>query len=171
MKCRNDFVTNSSSSSFILAFKDEEKACPWGTSWESFRECCDWNDYDEFFNLIKNLKKDSENTDKEKALEQLRNYYIWEKKWELIDTHFNGKYANYEKQKEYENTEEFKEAIRIFLETNEEYLEKKKQIEEADLTVMGMIWDTNGGLLEWSIRNGFIQDEFRRNSVMVWNVG
>ena len=71
MKKRYGFITNSSSSSFILAFKDEEKITPWGTSWESFKECCDEYDYGDFFNLIKNLKEDPENTSKEEAFKGL----------------------------------------------------------------------------------------------------
>ena len=30
----------------------------------------------------------------------------------------------------------------------------KEQLENADFIVQGMIWDDNGGLLEWAIRNG-----------------
>ena len=165
MKCRNDFVTNSSSSSFILAFKDEEKVCPWGTSWESFRECCDEYDYNDFYDLIKNIKEYEENTDKEEAMETLRWYYECIKRDELTDS------LSWNERREYEKTDEYKEEIRKYLDTNEEYQNKKKQIEEADLIVSGMIWDTNGGLLEWAIRNGFIENEFRRNAVMVWNVG
>ena len=165
MKIRSSFVTNSSSSSFILAFKDEENVRPWGTSWESFRECCDIYDYEDFFELIKNLKEDLDNTDKEEALKDLAWYYECIKRDELTD------HLSWNERREYEKTEEYKEEIRKYLETNEEYLSKKKQIEEADLIVSGMIWDTNGGMLEWAIRNGFIENEFRRNAVMVWNVG
>ena len=67
--------------------------------------------------------------------------------------------------------EEFKEKVKFHVNHNAEYLNKKKQIEDADLVVQGEIWDSNGGLLEWAIRTGFIEDQFRRNSVIVWNVG
>ena len=165
MKVRRGFVTNSSSSSFILAFKNEEKVTPWGTSWESFRECCNEYDYGDFLKLISNLKRYKENTDKDEALKDLRWYYECIKRDELMDE------MSWKERNEYEETDEYKEEIRKFLESNEEYKSKKKQIEEADLVVSGMIWDSNGGILEWAIRNGFIEDEFRRNMVMVWNVG
>ena len=58
-----------------------------------------------------------------------------------------------------------------YLNTNEEYQEKKKQIEDAEIVIQGMIWDTSGGLLEWSIRNGFIEQNFYRNCVICYNVG
>lgn len=165
MKVRRGFVTNSSSSSFILVFKNEEKVRPWGTSWESFKECCDEYDYGDFFELIQDLKEIPENTNKEEALKDLSWHYECIKRDELRGV------MSWQELDEYEETDEYKEEIRKFLESNEEYKSKKKQIEEADLVVSGMIWDSNGGLLEWAIRNGFIEDEFRRNMVMVWNVG
>lgn len=165
MKYRNGFVTNSSSSSFILAFKDEEKVTPWGVSWESFRECCNEYDYGDFYDLVKDLKEIPENTSKEEALKDLAWQFECIKRDELRDN------MSWQELDEYEETEEYKKEIRKFLESNEEYKSKKKQIEEANLIVSGMIWDSNGGLLEWAIRNGFIEDEFRRNMVMVWNVG
>lgn len=165
MKIRNGFVTNSSSSSFILAFKNEEKVTPWGTSWESFRECCNEYDYGDFLKLVSNLKRYKENTNKDEALETLSWYYECMKRDELTIG------LSWDEYREYEQSEDYKEEIRKYLETNEEYLDKKKQIEEADLVISGMIWDSNGGLLEWAIRNGFIEDEFSRNAVMVWNVG
>lgn len=165
MKVRHGFVTNSSSSSFILAFKDEEKVRPWGTSWKSFVECCNEYDYLDFYELIRGFKSDSKNTNKEEALSNLAWHYECIKRDELMDD------MSWEERQEYEKTDEYKEEVRKFLESNEEYKSKKKQIEEADLVVSGMIWDTSGGLLEWAIRNGFIEDEFRRNMVMVWNVG
>lgn len=158
-------MTNSSSSSFILAFKDEEKITPWGTSWESFKECCDEYDYGDFLKLISNLKRYKENTNKDEALKTLSWYYECIKRDELTES------FSWEETIKYEKTDEYKEEIRKFLESNEEYNSKKCQIEEADLVVYGTIWDTSGGLLEWAIRNGFIEDEFRRNMVMVWNVG
>lgn len=165
MKVRRGFVTNSSSSSFILAFKDEEKVRPWGTSWESFKECCDEYDYGDFFELIQDLKEIPENTNKEEALKDLAWQFECVKRDELRDD------MSWQEMNEYEKTDEYKEKVRKFLESNEEYKSKKSQIEEADLVVYGTIWDTSGGLLEWAIRNGFIEDEFRRNMVMVWNVG
>ena len=76
----------------------------------------------------------------------------------------------YNARRELEKTE-FKEKVKEHVDQNEEYLEKKKQIEEADLIVTGMIWDTSGGLLEWAIRNNFIEDNFYNNHVLTWNVG
>lgn len=172
MKLREDFVTNSSSSSFIMAFKDDDK---W-SSYEYFSERCNGLFYDSFYNLIEGLQKHPENMDKEKALELLHLYYSYEYKSELVDSMLNK--DNYKTYQEYygarfelEESEQFKENVESYLNKNEEYLSKKKQIEEADLVVQGEIWDSSGGLLELAIRNGFIEDNFWRNTVIVWNVG
>lgn len=145
-------------------------------SYDEFRETCEWYDYKDFFLLIDSLKKDSENTDKEQALYKLYRYYIWDLEQELVDS--NIKREDYDStvdwlnaRKEYQKSSELKEKLDRYLETNQKYKEQKKQIEEADEIVSGMIWDTNGGLLEWAIRNDFIGQMFSNCHVITWNVG
>ena len=172
MKVRKDFVTNSSSSSFIMAFNNNKE---W-TSYDYFQEQCEYSDYEEFHKLINHFKESSENTNKENALELLYNYYAWEYKHELLNSLINEKdykssHEAYIARINLEKTDEFKEEVRNHVEQLEEYLTKKKQIENADLIVMGTIWDTNGGMLEWAIRNDFIKDNFRSNHIVTWNVG
>ena len=172
MKVRRDFVTNSSSSSFIMAFKEDDK---WA-SYDYFTERCHDLDYNNFYNLIERLQTYPENTDKEKALELLYWCYSCDYQFELLETLLSPKdyedYPSYYTARfELEESEEFKEKVKTHVNQNKEYLDKKKQIEEADLVVQGEIWDNSGGLLEWAIRNGFIEDNFWNNSVIVWNVG
>lgn len=251
MKCRTSFVTNSSSSSFILAFKDEKDL-------SSFREaCCEWYNYEDFYKLIENLASDylgfynntsdeisirpfiedirhinwgryanyklkklydedckinpydeifiklsdfgiceidldeinldefcedeygveifsrKENRDKEKALEFLRNVYSHEFKLNILDEKFGRGYSleNCKQRYEYEKSDELKLLLEEHLKDNEEYQEKKRQVEDSEIVVQGKIWDTSGGLLEWAIRNGFIEDNFYRNCVICYNVG
>ena len=256
MKVRLDYVTNSSSSSFILSFDNNDR---W-SSYEHFKEECDYSDYKDFYNLIHDLSSDyltisndtketisirplidriknidfgskannklaelykedyqlmpyenyyitindlennevdlneidfediyeddysidivnhNDNRSKKEALDLLYHCYSCDYRFELLDKLVNRK--DYETISDYydtrdalEKSEEFKEKVNTYVIQNEEYLEKKKQIEEADFVVNGMIWDTNGGLLEWAIRNGFIANNFRRNHVITWNVG
>ena len=146
MKIRKDFVTNSSSSSFIMAFKDNDR---W-SSYDYFAEHCNSMYYDSFYDLIERLQKDPENTDKDKALELLYNYYSCEYRFELIDSLLKREdFATFQEyygaKLDLEKSEEFKEKVKSHVNQNEEYLEKKKQIEDADLIVQGEIWDSSGG--------------------------
>ena len=249
MKIRNGFVTNSSSSSFILAFNNDDK---W-SSYEHFKEECDYLNYNEFYDLIHDISSDyltfsnntketisikplidriknidfgskasnkltelyeedyqlkpyeyysiiindlenneinldeinfkdiyeddysidivrhDDNRNKEESLNMLYNYYHWNYNYEFFDSLYPE--LSWKERQKIKESEEFKEKVKTNLEQNKEYLEKKKQIEESDLIVNGMIWDTDGGLLEWSIRNGFIKNNFRKNHVITWNVG
>ena len=46
-----------------------------------------------------------------------------------------------------------------------------KHSNEKDLLLFGEIWDSNGGIVEWAIRNGFMKEELRRWCLLNYSVG
>lgn len=163
MKIRQDFVTNSSSSSFILSFNNAEEV-------QNFAESCNEFGYEEFFHLVENLVN-SGNTDKETCLSWLHSYYAAEVMDELMEKYVSRDDPDYySKRNEIEKTEEFKMELESRLDETD-YPKKVDEVLNADFVIHGMIWDSNGGMLEWAIRNGFIQDCFRKYCTLCWNIG
>lgn len=116
-----------------------------------------------------------DNRDKQKAIDDLKWQYSVDYRFKLLNEKIKREdYESYQEysraQSKYEETDEFKQLIEEYLKTTK-FEEKKKEIESASLIVSGMIWDTAGGLLEWAIRNGFIEDNFYNNCVICYNVG
>ena len=168
MKIRTDYVTNSSSSSFVLAFKDEE-------DFKHFCEYCNQFGYEEMFHLVKNIIEHKGHSDKSEIIEFVRRCYcfdfIWNKLDELVkQSDFDNVGDWLKKRSEVENSDEMKSMVEEYLRTTD-FDDKKHQIENAMFVINGEVWDSNGGLLEWSIRNGFIEQNFSRNCIIVYNVG
>jgi hypothetical protein len=108
-------------------------------------------------------------------IQTLENMYTFECKQKLLNEKFKREdYEDYRAllaaQNAYEQTEEFKVAIKEYLKTTD-FEEKVERIKDSKLCVSGTIWDTSGGILEWAIRNGFIEQEMRKYCVNVLNVG
>lgn len=121
------------------------------------------------------LIENSKYRNKEEAIAILRRSYIADYQDALIQHHVkirkNEDAISYILRKEeYIRSNEHQQAINEFLKkTNFE--EKKKKIEDSILTINGEIWDNSGGLLEWAIRNGFIEENFSHNCITVRTVG
>lgn len=155
MKIRNDFVTNSSSSSFVMSFKDEE-------DYMEFEKQCEFFLYDELFKLIDNFRKEESHT-KEELKEFIYRCYTFEIKEDLYKKYLEENptdisFTEMLKQRdELEKTQTFIDELEEQLKKTD-YYEKIEEIDKNEINVYGMIWDTSGGILEWSIRNGILSD-------------
>ena len=167
MKIRTDYVTNSSSSSFILAFDND-------SDYRDFCERCEWLDYEQFGDMVKNsILKTSQPEQKDNARELLQRYFERNK---YVDTilaeHFEDYHTEqYAKIWDFEKSKEYADRLKQLLDNDKDYQEKLKRINEAKIVVKMIIWDTNGGILEWAIRNGFLESEYWCNLILRWNVG
>lgn len=184
MKIRTDFVTNSSSSNFIFAFNSMKE-------FNEFVEYCEEYDYQMIAELVKDLIKSSDDVyDKfgvfrkdaqtDESLTDMKNkaYHMLsvDIKHDMIaETLSDYKFDDFKEELKMRNkilssagfNQELLEKVREVTKWNE--IETK--LDKSELIVYGTIWDTSGGLMEWSIRNGLLEQEFRKWCLLTLSIG
>lgn len=170
MKIRKGFVTNSSSSSFILAFENKKEL-------DGFYDYCFEFNYDSFYDYVKNWIRKPSHQEKEEIVKNLKHWYEVRvcDKYSMLEKYINREdYLDYQEyikaRNEAENSEEFKKEIHKELQKTDFY-KKRKRVYKAEYIIDETIWDTSGGLMEWSIRNGFIEKEMYKYNIYVLHVG
>lgn len=163
MKIRTDYVTNSSSSSFILGFYDME-------DYNDMITYCDDMNYPQIIDIIKNIQK-YPLFSREEILNIIYNYYALKYKDKLLKEKYNLDKISFSEKIKIENSDEFKQKLKEIVNQDEEYQTLIKEANEKDLLLFGEIWDSNGGIVEWAIRNGFMKEELRRWCLLNYSVG
>lgn len=127
MKVRNDFVTNSSSSSFILGFSDEKNIR--SELLDGFPE---WA-VSGFFGRVLTDVESAEKFDKDEVCKRIREEMFWTAEYEVEEYLRRRKNMSYSDAMDYVRTEEGKKMVEKYL---DDIIENKKmQIDENSIFV------------------------------------
>jgi hypothetical protein len=131
MKIRNDYVTNSSSSSFILAFKDEDSIA------KTLADNNTGGKFERIYADIMNTGRYNRN----RIIEIFRDEVYWEAKWELRKQLETKRKMTYGQALDFTKTEEFEKML------NEEIEKRTKEFIQKldDKSVVVMIDYGSGG--------------------------
>ena len=120
MRIRNGFVTNSSSSSFILGFKDEDSIA---------RTLAEDNVY-EYFSTIYQDCLDAEKMDLETMLNNYKEEIEYDVSWNILNKYKKKHgYLSWNEVYKFKNTDEFKEKYKKEL---NKYIEKLRKEAEGN---------------------------------------
>lgn len=171
-KSRYGFVTNSSSSNFILGFKDED-------DYLKFKEYCKERNFKQVYKLVKRLRNNKYcKHDIESVKEHVIHYLardIQEALYEKYEPEYKD--MNY-REKAGVSLRLWKDENflnEIYNKLNEDVQTSKilTRLSACEILVQGCVWDNtdDSGLLEWAIRSDLLNTEFRRWCILNYHIG
>ena len=119
------------------------------------------------------IKKEKEIKETQEFKEFYKSLFVKRNKQKELDDYFNQELNKLENKDDYLSilTSPQYLSLRDELLKNNRYFDGIEHIKKDTIIVEGTVWDTNGGLLEYAIRNGLLEQEFFKWTRMIENVG